>query len=386
MNPESSTHPEGQPLCVVLSGGGTGGHISPALAVASELRSRCPVDLHWIGSHSGFERDAAREHDILFHAVRTGKLRRYLSLETAVDTIRVPAGVVEARRLLKRIQPDVIFSTGGFVSTPSVIAGRSLGIPSLTHEQTASLGLATRINARFCDVVALSFPGIDTVRTRRNARVVLTGNPVRPTVQNGNKDALSTLYDMPNDKPVLYVTGGAQGAHAINTVVEAALPELIKDAVVIHQCGPQSGNGDYKRLVALREQLDSTSRNRYFPVERVGGELAHIYAGASLVIGRAGAGTVAELATLGIPAILIPLPGADEQLRNARILADAGGAIILKQSELTPERLHQTVSSIVSNEQKVREMSLAAHSMASTNAAARIVDELLHLARRATTT
>lgn len=377
---ESSTHLEARLLRVVITGGGTGGHISPALAVAAELRSRGPVDLHWIGSHAGFERDAAIEHDIPFYAVRTGKLRRYLSLETAVDTLRVPAGVFEARRLLKRIRPDVIFSTGGFVSTPTVMAGRMLDIPVLTHEQTASLGLATRINARFCDVVALSFPGNSTVKTRRNARVVVTGNPVRPTVTNGSRDSLRTLYDVPDSLPIVYVTGGAQGAQALNKVVESALHELIQDAVVIHQCGPQAGNGDYKRLVELRERLAPGVQTRYFPVERVGGELAHVYAAASLVIGRAGAGTVAELATLGIPSILVPLPGAEEQLRNARILADAGGAIIIQQSHLTPEHLTETVRNIISDATRVADMREAARSVAATDSATRLADELVQLA------
>lgn len=383
LNPESSTHPEEQPVCVVISGGGTGGHISPALAVAAELRNRGPVDLHWIGSHSGFESDAARENDIPFHAVRTGKLRRYFSRETAVDLFRVPAGIVEARRLLKRIRPDVIFSTGGFVSTPAVVAGRTLGIPSLTHEQTASLGLATRINARFCDVVALSFPGSnDAIKIRPNARVEVTGNPVRPTVVNGSKEMLRTLYDMPAGLPVIYVTGGAQGAHAINSAIEAALPRLVQDTVVIHQCGPQAGNGDFQRLVELREDLDDPIRNRYFPVERVGDELAHIYAGASLVIGRSGAGTVAELAALGLPSILVPLPGAEEQLRNAHILADAGAAIILKQPELTPDRLLDSVRSILNDNGKIKEMRLSARSVSATDAASRLADELLRLISR----
>ena len=382
MNSESSTHPEGRPVRIVISGGGTGGHISPALAVASELLSRGPIELHWIGSHSGFEREAALEHDIPFYAVRTGKLRRYLSLETAVDTFRVPAGVVETRRLLKRIRPDVIFSTGGFVSTPAVVAGRMLGIPSLTHEQTASLGLATRINARFCDVIALSYPGTDTLKTRRNARILVTGNPVRPTIRNGSRESLRRLYDMPDDMPVIYVTGGAQGAQALNAVVESALPQLIEDTIVIHQCGPQSGNGDYSRLVALRERLDQASQSRYFPVERVGSELAHVYAAASLVVGRAGAGTVAELATLGIPAVLVPLPGAEEQLRNARVLADAGGAVIIPQQELTSRRLHETVKSIVADGPRVSKMRAAARSMGANDPAARIADVLLELASR----
>jgi len=365
---------------VVIGGGGTGGHISPAIAVALELRRRGPVDLFWIGSHGGFERDAAREHDIPFFPVRTGKLRRYLARETLVDVFRVPAGIAEARQILKTIEPDVIFSTGGFVSTPSVIAARTLGIPSLTHEQTASLGLATRINARFANVVALSFSGENNVRARKQARVVVTGNPVRPGLLNGNPETLSTLYDIPVDLPLVYVTGGAQGAHALNTAIAESLPDILSHVAVIHQCGPQAGNGDYQRLISLRESLDQQLQRRYLPVERVGDELAHIYAAASLVIGRAGAGTIAELARLGKASILVPLPGASEQHRNAMVLADAGSAIIVKQEDLAAESLVSLVRELVQDSSRLSEMSNSALTASPDDPVVKLADEILQLA------
>ena len=382
LNPESSTRPADNPLRIVIAGGGTGGHISPAIAVAAELRNRLPVDLHWIGSAKGFERSAAAEHNIPFHVVRTGKLRRYLALETLVDTFRVPAGIYEARRLLKKLQPDVIFSTGGFVSTPTVVAGRLCNIPSLTHEQTASVGLATRINARFCDVVALSFAGTGKLRTRPGTEIVVTGNPVRPQLLTGDRDVLLSLFDIPANLPLLYVTGGAQGAQALNEIVATALPQLVREMAIIHQCGPQEGNGDYARLVTLRDNLAPDMRVRYYPVERVGDELAHIYAGASVVLGRAGAGTVAELATLGVPAVLVPLPGADEQYRNARVLADVGAAVIIPQDDLTPERLVETLRCIVSDDERNATMRAAARTRTMDNPAIRISDALLKLAAR----
>jgi UDP-N-acetylglucosamine--N-acetylmuramyl-(pentapeptide) pyrophosphoryl-undecaprenol N-acetylglucosamine transferase len=380
LKPESSTHQNGDHLRVVIGGGGTGGHISPAIAVAFELRRRGPVDLYWIGSHGGFERDAARENDIPFFPVRTGKLRRYLARQTLVDAIRVPAGVFEARRVLRTVRPDVIFSTGGFVSTPSVIAGRMLGIPSITHEQTASLGLATRINARFSDVVALSFPGEDSVRTCRRGRVVVTGNPVRPGLLNGNRDTLRTLYDFPEGTPLVYVTGGAQGAHALNEVIEEALPHILNHAVVIHQCGPQAGNGDYKRLMSRRESLDHSMQLRYLPVERVGDELAHIYAAATLVISRAGAGTVAELARLGKPSILVPLPGASEQHRNAMVLERVGAAIVIDQDNLSPDRLTSTVTELLEDQSRLSAMAESALTAAPDDPVVALADEIYRLA------
>jgi UDP-N-acetylglucosamine--N-acetylmuramyl-(pentapeptide) pyrophosphoryl-undecaprenol N-acetylglucosamine transferase len=380
LKPESSTHNIRSPLKVVIAGGGTGGHISPAIAVAHELRRRGPVELYWIGSHSGFERDAAREDHIPFFAVRTGKLRRYLARETLVDAFRVPIGVIEARRVLKAIRPDVIFSTGGFVSTPTVIAGRTLGISSITHEQTATMGLATRINARFSDVVALSFAGDNSVHARRRARIVVTGNPVRSGLLGGNADTLSSLYDLQTDEPLVYVTGGAQGAHALNETIAGALPDILEHVVVIHQCGPQLGNGDYQQLMDRRESLDQNLQRRYLPVERVGDELAHIYAAATLVIGRAGAGTVAELAKLGKASILVPLPGASEQLRNAMVLAEVGAALIVDQEDLDPDLLIALVKELVEDTSRLSSMADAALTVAPDDPAIALADEIYKLA------
>lgn len=382
MSSESSTLRESAPLRVVIAGGGTGGHISPAVAVAAELRDRGPVDLHWIGSHTGFERDAARDRDIPFYPVRTGKLRRYIALETLGDVFRVPVGMMEARKLLRAIRPDVIFSTGGFVSTPTVVAGRLLGIPSLTHEQTASLGLATRINARFCNTIALSFPNQDNLKTRSGARIVVTGNPVRSWILNGDREAFHSLYGLPVDLPVVYVTGGAQGAHALNAAVGEALPNLLRHAAIVHQCGPQSGNGDFQRLLDLRLQLDGTLQERYVPIERVGDELAHIYAASTLVVGRAGAGTVAELAAAGLPSILVPLPGADEQRRNANVLERNGGAIVIDEEDLTPGRLLDEIGRITGNPAIRSAMATAACKASADDPAGKISDELARLARR----
>lgn len=380
MNHESSTRPSARPLRVVIAGGGTGGHISPAVAVAEELRRRMNVELHWIGSQSGFEGEAAAAQNIPFHTVRTGKLRRYLARATVIDAIRIPIGVWEAGALLRRIQPDVIFSTGGFVSVPTVVAGRFSGVPCLTHEQTASLGLATRINARFCDVVALSFPGHGKIFTRKGTEVVVTGNPIRSSISRGERKILLALFDIPPELPLLYVTGGAQGAQALNTTVAEALPELLQHVTIIHQCGPQSGNGDHARLVRLRDKLQPDERVRYHPVERVSDELAHIYASATLVVGRSGAGTVAELAALGVPSILVPLPGADEQRKNARVLADVGASIIIPQGELTSSRLVATVQCLISSPGRLQKMRAAALSVAPKDPTNRLCDAIVALA------
>lgn len=366
---------------VVIAGGGTGGHVQPALAVLRELRRKTHVDVLWIGSKSGLERAVAAEHGVAFTAIQTGKLRRYFSLQTPIDAARIPIGLLQAIQSLKRFRPDVVYSTGGFVSVPAVVASRLLGISSITHEQTATVGLATRINARFANVVALSFEQSRAQLPKTRASVVVTGNPVRQELFTSSADRARATYHLPDDVSLVYVTGGALGAHAINEVVRQALPRLLEIAAVIHQCGPASANGDLPLLESARNQLSPALREHYVIRERLGSELADVYAAAALVVGRAGAGTVSELAALGKASILIPLPGAggDEQTRNAKILSDAGGTILLPEAELNPERLLREIAdALVPNRREAMER--AARSRGSRDAAGKLAHELVKLA------
>ena len=369
-------------LKLVIAGGGTGGHVQPAIATLDVLRRRLPLEPLWIGSTGGIEADAARRAGIPFQAIPTGKLRRYLSLRTAIDAVRVPLGVLAALRILRRVRPDVVFATGGFVSVPTVVAARLLGIPSLSHEQTAIVGLANRINARFCTVLALTYDSSAAMVAGSRARTMVTGNPIRPSLLSGDPETVRDAFGLDPNAPLIYVTGGALGAQAINTAVREALPDLLPLTQVLHQCGPAEANGDYPRLLAARAALPQDLQARHVVVERVGDELPAIYAAATVVVSRAGAGTVAELATLGKPAILIPLPGAggDEQTRNARVLADDGAAILLPQSELTPERLVAEVRSLLDDPARRVRMSERARAHGHADAAERLADAILDLA------
>ncbi len=363
---------------IVVAGGGTGGHVQPAIAVLEILRQRNSIVALWIGSRDGVERVAAGENAIPFKSIQTGKLRRYFSLQTPIDAVRIPLGVIQALFALRRFRPDVVFSTGGFVSVPCVVAARLLGIPSLTHEQTATIGLATSINARFANVVALSFETSRSNLPKSRARVVVTGNPIRSSLLQGSSRAALQQFNLTPDLPLVYVTGGALGAHAINDAVASALPRLLSFSQVIHQCGPASGNGDAPRLLAARSQLSTELRNRYVVRETIGAELADVYAASSLVVGRAGAGTVAELAALGKPSILIPLPGAggDEQTLNAQVLTRAGAAVLLPQDLLSPDRLIAEVEGLL-NSGRLDEMAMAARRQGQRDAADRLSAEIL---------
>jgi UDP-N-acetylglucosamine--N-acetylmuramyl-(pentapeptide) pyrophosphoryl-undecaprenol N-acetylglucosamine transferase len=371
-------------LRLVIAGGGTGGHVHPALAVVEELRGRgLPLELLWIGSHGDVEGPAAKRAGIPFRAIQTGKLRRYFSAQTLLDVVRLPIGTAQAWRLLRAFRPDVIFSTGGFVSVPTVVAGARLA-PILTHEQTAILGLATRINLRFADVLAVSFERSVERVTDFHGRVVMTGNPVRSSLRHGDAARGLARFGFAVNLPLLYVTGGARGASPLNQRLAATLPGLLEISQVLHQTGPSTANNDLKQLEQLRAGWPPELQQRYRPIEFVRDELAAVYAAAALVLGRAGAGTVAELTYLGKPGLLIPLPGSGggEQDENARTLADAGAAVTLAQDEATPERLRAELDRLLGDPDLLRSMGERAAGLARRDASARLAEELLELAGR----
>lgn len=373
-----------QPLHLVIASGGTGGHVNPALAVLGALRERANVSATWIGGTWGIERDAARHADVPFIAIQTGKLRRYLSWQTPVDAARIPLGGAQAYRALRRIRPrpDVVFSTGGYVAVPTAIAATWLHIPVLTHEQTAQVGLANRIIAKRAEVLALSFPLPNVETLAPKARIVVTGNPLRSEIFGGSAEEGTKRFRLSPDLPTIYVTGGARGSSPINERIERALPLLLPSMQIIHATGPAEANGDYPRLNAVAAALPDEWCARYVPVESLRDELRDVYALAALVVGRSGAGTVAELAALGKPSILIPLPGTggDEATKNARVLSDAGAALLLPQADATPELLASQIIALLDDAPRCARMHDVALSLAPKEAASRIADELLQLA------
>jgi UDP-N-acetylglucosamine--N-acetylmuramyl-(pentapeptide) pyrophosphoryl-undecaprenol N-acetylglucosamine transferase len=370
------------PLRIIIAGGGTGGHVLPAIAVIEELRRRqVAFDPLWIGGANGVERQEAEKAGIPFRAVPVGKLRRYVDLRTAADALRIPVGVLRSWSIVRAFHPDVIFSTGGFVSVPTVVAGARRA-PVLTHEQTAILGLATRINLRFAHQLAVSWDQTAQMPTRRPS--IVTGNPVRASLFGGDRARGLERFGFDPNLPTLYVTGGARGAQALNQRVESLLPLLLEDCQVVHQTGPSAMNGDIDRLRAARSLWPPRLQTRYHVTEFIGEELRDVYAMADLVIGRAGAGTVAELAALGKPSILIPLPqsGGGEQDVNARLIQAAGGAVVIAQPQATSERLKLEIIGLLANPDELGSMATAAAAVGKVDAASRLADELLRLSRR----
>jgi UDP-N-acetylglucosamine--N-acetylmuramyl-(pentapeptide) pyrophosphoryl-undecaprenol N-acetylglucosamine transferase len=380
---------------IMVTGGGSSGHVSPALAAIraiNELSEQSGGEwqprFQYIGSKHGIEKRQIEEAGIPFASVATGKMRRYFSLENAIDTLRVPLGVIQALGQVLRFRPDVLLSTGGFVCVPPVIAAWLLRVPIITHEQTVQVGLANRIAARFARRIALSFPAaLQELRPAQRARAFVTGNPVRPVIFGGDKQKafqIAKFAPQDDELPMLYVTGGSQGARIINRAIEAALPELLKHCRIYHQCGeqPAGEEQDYDRLSAAALKLPPELQTRYYVTRFVGSEIGHVFAASDLLLSRAGAGTITEVCALGKAAVYVPLvpTGGDEQTRNARMCVDAGAAAIIPQSELSAERLLQDLPPLLGDRARLEAMGKAATSLARPQAAQDLARAVMELA------
>ncbi len=379
------THRSGRPLRVLVTGGGTGGHTTPAIAVIQALQEElgngatAGVEFAYIGSKAGVEGDIARDMGIPFYGIETGKLRRsrspigLFSRANLRDALRVPVGYVEAARSVRRFRPDVVLSTGGYVSVPGVLAAAAARIPIVAHEQTVQVGLANKINFRVASKIAVSVEEtLDALSPSQRRKAEVTGNPVRSIIFHGSGDqALDDFHLERGDFPTVYVTGGAQGSRLLNNTVGEALPALLQNCRMIHQCGNQQ---DFDMLSATRASLPEALQHRYAVTRFVGAEIGDVYALSNLIIGRSGAGTVTEACTLGKACVFVPLvpTGGDEQTRNARRLELAGAARIVRQSELTAESLSQVVLSLLSDRQLQQQMGRSALALAKPDAARRL--------------
>src|SRR3989441_8173589 len=265
--------------------------------------STAPVWRGWTGVGAR----AAPERYVPYSAIPPGSPRRYWAWQNVVDlAVTVPAGVASARRLLGRLRPRVVFATGGFVALPVVLAAATLRLPIVIHEQTTAPGLANRIGARFARRIAVTFP--DGGGHFPPGKVVVTGNPLRPELRGGSPDDAVRRFGLDAVLPLVYVTGGVQGAQRINRAIGALLPPLLERAQVIHQCGANPATGDRQWLETRRAALPEPLRARYTVVPDVGSGLAGIYAATTLVVARGGAGTVNECCQLGLPGLYIPPP------------------------------------------------------------------------------
>ena len=371
---------------ILVTGGGTSGHISPALALIETLRGLSPgAQFLYIGSKNGLERGLVEATGVPFVAISTGKLRRYISPENLLDQFRIPVGLAQSLIQIKRWQPDVVLATGGYVTVPPVVAAGLCKVPILIHEQTVQLGLANRINARFATKIALSWEeAMNALPPQARAKAWVSGNPVRASIFGGTpREALNYFGLSKEELPTIYVTGGSLGARVINRAIEACLPELLERARVIHQCGEQSAEreSDFERLTRARLLLPDHLQKRYALAKFIRDELRDVLALADLVIGRAGAGTVTELCAVGKPALYVPLvpTGGDEQTKNAGMAVGAGAARILVQADCDGPHLLEAVSALLADPRALHRMGEAARKLVKPAAARDIARAVLEL-------
>lgn len=322
---------------IILTGGGTAGHVTPNIALLPGLRE-LRYDIHYIGSYDGIERDLITQLGIPYHGISSGKLRRYFDLKNFTDPFRVLKGFGEAKKLIKTLKPDVIFSKGGFVSVPVIIAGKQCRVPTIIHESDMTPGLANKLAMPSATKVCCNFP--ETLEHLPEGKAVLTGCPIRSELLTGDRDAALKFCGLTADKPVILIVGGSLGSVVVNNAVRAILPELLKDFQVIHLCGKGKTDESLKDLKG------------YVQFEYIKDELKDLFALADIVISRAGANAICEILALHKPNLLIPLSAKasrGDQILNARSFERQGFSVVLEEEALDDASLLTQIQTLYKN-------------------------------------
>lgn len=316
---------------IVLTGGGTAGHVTPNVALIPTLQES-GYEVHYIGSKDGIEKKLISKLGIPYYGISSGKLRRYLDIKNLSDPFKVIKGLGDARKLLKKIKPDVVFSKGGFVSVPVVVAAKTKKIPCVIHESDMTPGLANKICIPCATRVCTNFP--ETMEHLPAKKAVLTGSPIREELFHGNAAKGLSFCGFNNSKPVLLIVGGSLGSVAVNSAVRAVLPELLHDFQIIHLCG--------------KGKTDETLKNTkgYVQFEYISDELNDLMAASDVIISRAGANAICEILALRKPNLLIPLSAEasrGDQILNAASFEKQGYSIVIQENDITNEKLLSSV-------------------------------------------
>ena len=333
-----------------------GGHLAPALALIEKLQQIKGYRLFYIGRKKALEGDnslsleflTVRKLKVTFYPIYCGRLQRSFTLYTIPSVLKFPLSLISAATILLKIKPQIVISFGGYVALPVSLVAWVMGIPIITHEQTHVLGLSNRIICRLAKITCLSWP--NTENLPKNVKTVVTGNPVRESIISTPDSKRGNFND--NSLPLLYITGGSLGSRTINNVIAKIIPTLIRRFRIIHQCGSADNQADLKILSAVRESLPAEYKKNYRVSAQVDvSDVGSIYRSATLIISRSGANTISEIAFVGKPAILIPLPwsASNEQEYNARKLEEVGSAIIIRQDRLDTEKIMEAIETIMKN-------------------------------------
>lgn len=346
---------------IILTGGGTAGHVTPNIALIPGLKE-AGFDICYIGSYEGIEKNLITELDIPYYGIDSGKLRRYRSLKNLSDPFHVVHGYSEAAKLIKKLQPDIVFSKGGYVSVPVVLAAAARHIPVISHESDMTPGLANKITAGSATKICCNFP--ETVELLPAKKAVLTGTPIRQELLNGNKLAGLNFCGFTTSKPILLVVGGSTGALRVNKAIRSILPSLLKTYQVCHLCG--AGKTD--------ESLSGTAG--YVQFEYVSKEMRDLFAMSDIVVSRAGANAICELLALKKPNLLIPLSAKasrGDQILNANSFKQQGYSSVLLEEDLNDESLLDAINELYASRDKY----IGSMSISTQNDAIPIIIELI---------
>ncbi len=370
-------------LKIIATGGGTGGHIIPTLSVINKLKELADTEILYVGSVTGMEANIVPDNGITFRGIHCGKLRRYFSLENFTDMFKVCAGFFQSLNIIRSFRPDVIFTKGGYVTVPVGLAGGILGIPVIAHESDTVIGLSNKILLRFLKGISLGFPE-DNYPAEVQKKGKYTGSPINPAVMKiafTEKSEGVKHFGLAPAIPVLFVTGGSQGARAINNAIKGILPALLPSVQVLHQ----SGELDYPSLCEMQETLPENLKKNYKLFSFITDDMPLALQSADLVLTRGGANTLSELMVLKKPSLIIPLPKAanNHQMKNARVIEQHGAGIIIEQSLMTEDLLLNTIKGLITDREKLKNMSDKAASLAKPDAAELIAKTILSVARNA---
>jgi UDP-N-acetylglucosamine--N-acetylmuramyl-(pentapeptide) pyrophosphoryl-undecaprenol N-acetylglucosamine transferase len=369
---------------VLISGGGSGGHIYPALAVATQLQEMYNAQILYLGSDDGLETELVPAAGLRMAVVKAGKLQRFVSWRTLRGIARVPVGMLQALSIVRAFRPDAAFTSGGYVAVPAGLAARLNRVPLLMHQQDVPPNLSNRLIAPLATRISVAFA--NSIRYFPAHKTVHLGNPVRQAIldvrQTTPEQARGQLGLAP-DVPLLLVTGGSQGARHLNQTLCRALPKLLTQCQVLHISGKNLFDETRALAESMIADLESAARERYRLVPYLSEQMPLALQAATLVVCRSGAATLSELATLSKPAILVPLPpalGGSPQEANAAMFEQKKAAEVIRNADLSPEILVQRVKECITAPQHLQAMAQAAGSLAKPEATREIVQTIASLA------
>lgn len=371
---------------VLVSGGGTGGHIYPALAIATQLRTQHQAEILFLGSDDGLENEIVPAAGFRLATVKAGKLRRYLSFKTITGVLRVPLGMIQAFRIVRKFRPDAAFTSGGYVAVPAALATRLNGVPLLLHQQDVPPNLSNRLAAPLATRISVAFA--DSLPYFPARKTLVLGNPIRQSmldVRATTPQQARTSLGFDAATPLLLVTGGSQGARHLNQVVCHALPQLLAVSQVLQISGKDLYNETRSLANSVLADQDEALQQRYRLVPYLNEEMPLAMQAADLVLCRSGASTLTELAILSKPSILVPLPpaiGSSPQEANAAMFGRKQAAIVILNDDLKPEILVERVKYILTSSTLLEAMAQAVSEFAKPEATQNITKEIVKIAKR----